>query len=629
MKKITLSTLATATLVSFSYGLTLKESVNTTLKSNAEIISNQYNIEASKQDIEIEKSAYKPKIDLSATVRKEDRTRDYSDSRIDKHVTTDIDGYITNLSAEQLIYDGGKTFARIDEKKHTFTSTLMDMNQKNDSTLFNVTKTYNRLVENSILSQINQFNIESHNNALGIAQEKEQISGEALESKKTLSLLSNLKDAKLSQEADQEQNKLEFERLTGIKDVSQVCRPLFNENSIPSTLDQTIQLALQNNQEIQKQKALVNQQLERINSQEANYLPVVKGKIQGSLDNDIELEEAGDQKSILGELSLNWNFYSGGKDSTAIEKEKINLKKEQKSLENTQNIVVEKVSTLYNKYTQTKKRLEILQTNLSTDRDILRITRNQLADGTKTFADELESKTKVLESQSNIVKLETQLQDVYFELQYHMGNIKNAILQSPDQACQTIKVDNYILDETKDTGISLNQFLQNDTKVNEVPLDNASLANTLKNIYSEDYSFDPDTLTATFNISSHSFTTTAVNDQDIFRKILDSFSNDFLNILNDNQNSIDRVIINSYTSSEFRKFSNSQDITKANEGLSQRRANKVQDYFVKRSMQQFGDASLVNKKFLAMGHGSDNLVYTNGKEDKTASRRITIQVVPK
>ena len=270
-----------------------------------------------------------------------------------------------------------------------------------------------------------------------------------------------------------------------------------------------------------------------------------------------------------------------------------------------------------------------MQTNLSTDRDILRITRNQLTDGTKTFADELESKTKVLESQSNIVKLETELQDVYFELQYHMGNIKNAILQSPDQTCQTMKVDNYILDTTNDTDISLNQFLQNDTKVNEVSSDNTSLANALKNIYSEDYSFDPETLTATFNISSHSFTTTAVNDQDIFRKILDSFSNDFLQILNNNKDSIDRVVINSYTSSEFRKFSNSQDITKANEGLSQRRANKVQDYFVKRSMQQFGDSSLVNKKFLAMGHGSDNLVYTKGKEDKTASRRITIQVVPK
>ena len=232
------------------------------------------------------------------------------------------------------------------------------MNQKNDATLFDVTKTYNRLVEYSILSQINQYNITSHNDALNIAQDKEQISGEALEGKKTLSLLSNLKDAKLAQEAAQDKNKLQFERLTGIKDTSKVCRPLIDESLIPSSLEQTIELALNNNQEIQKQKALISQQMEKINAEESNYLPVVKAKVQGSIDNDIELEETGDQKSVLGELSLNWNFYSGGRDSSAIEKEKINLKKEQKSLENAQNSVVEKVSALYNKYIQTKKDLK-------------------------------------------------------------------------------------------------------------------------------------------------------------------------------------------------------------------------------------------------------------------------------
>ena len=116
MKKITLSTLAIASIISFSNGLTLKESVDATLSSNAEIISNQYNTEASKQDIDIEKSAYKPKVDLSATLRKEDRVRDYSDNRADDHIRSDIDGYITTLSAEQLLYDGGKTFSKIDEK---------------------------------------------------------------------------------------------------------------------------------------------------------------------------------------------------------------------------------------------------------------------------------------------------------------------------------------------------------------------------------------------------------------------------------------------------------------------------------------------------------------------------------
>lgn len=635
MKKICLSMVAVSLLISTSSALTLKESVKSTMEKNKEVIVNKLAVDASKKDIEIAKGDYRPSLDFATTLEKSRQQTDRKN--LPKEDWKNIGGYISTLSAEQLLYDGGKTSSNIDERKFSAKSTELNSANNNEEIILELSKAYNKLVEHDKLSQLHTYNMVSHNEAYQIAYEQEQISGSMLETKKTETLIAELKDKKILQDLESNQAMLKFQRLSQIdtEAINNVCRPSIIESILPKTEEEAIALALSKNKQILEQKEIVNAQRERLDVQDADYLPTVKARLEGSYDDDIELEEDGVQKKLKGQISLNWNFYSGGSDQAGSEKEKINFIKEKKTLENLNDSVTELVKDLYKRFNETKERINIIKQTITTDQEILKITREQLQDGTKTFSDELEAKSKVIESQSNLVVLETEQQNIYFDLLFQLGLLGNSITNGEDQVCNDDTMPNLI--KTNNTQENLDLLLGSsveEEKLNETlkiePIKGMSFAQKLKKIYANNYNYDPETMTATINISANSFTLSKVNDNDIFHSILESFSGDFLDLINAEQDKIKKVIIGSHTSSEFRKFKNSEDIYRANKGLSERRANKVEKYFAKKAKSKFGSSTLVTNNFKTVGYGSDYTIKgANGVEDKSASRRVTIQVLTK
>jgi len=135
-------------------------------------------------------------------------------------------------------------------------------------------------------------------------------------------------------------------------------------------------------------------------------------------------------------------------------------------------------------------------------------------------------------------------------------------------------------------------------------------------------------MTITLLVTENSFTTQEVNPQDKLQKELDSFSVQLLKYLLENKNKLKEIKLHSYASSEFRARDKVEGQYQANQALSQRRANKIRGYFMKKAFEQNIDNALVLSKFNAIGHGSDSLVYdNNGKENKTASRRIVFKFI--
>lgn len=632
MKKIYLSLVAITCLIDSANALSVQDVVKNTLDSNHEVISNKLTVDASQKDIDIAKGSYRPTVDFATTLEKS--RQQINRKNTPKENWKNIGGYISTLSAEQLLYDGGKTSSNIDEKVFNTKSVSYKSTYKNQNIILDVIKSYNKLVEHEVLTQIYNYNLESHNEAYQIASEQEQISGSKLERKKTQSLISELKDKKLLQDLQANQDRLKLNRLTHvpIKDINHLCRPNINETILPKTQEEAIQIALQNNKQILEQKEIINSQKEKLGIQDADYLPTIKARLEGKYDDDIDLEEDGTKKSVTGQVSLNWNFYSGGSDDAEIEKEKINFMIEQKNLENLTEKTTEVVKDLYKRFSDTKKRIKIISDSLVTDQDILDITRSQLEDGTKTFSDELEAKSKVLETQSNIATLETELQDIYFEFLFQLGSLDTTILNSKNQMCTNTIVPNLIKKDTKvqeDLNLLLDEKAISETNL-EANADKETLAQKLQKIYKNDYKYDPETMTATLLVSLNSFTLKKVNEKDLFYSNLEAISDKLLDLISKESNKINKVIITGHTSSEYRKYTDKNKMYIANKGLSQRRANKVLNYFQNKAQQKYGSASIVNNKFEAIGNSSDNVILNNnGTENKIASRRITIQVVPK
>ncbi|RLA79232.1 MAG: hypothetical protein DRG78_13355 [Epsilonproteobacteria bacterium] len=105
----------------------------------------------------------------------------------------------------------------------------------------------------------------------------------------------------------------------------------------------------------------------------------------------------------------------------------------------------------------------------------------------------------------------------------------------------------------------------------------------------------------------------------------------YFNILLTYKNSIDKIYIKGYSSSEYNKFQNSEDKYMRNLILSQERAEIVTNYL--NVMLNSSGISKKNKKWLKkytvpMGMSSSKLIYDkDGNEDKSKSRRIEIEII--
>lgn len=658
--------------------LTLKKSVEEALLTNYEISSNNLKTKSDEIEIDIQKRGYYPTIDFDTKLESSD-TREKRNSQSQTSWDDHTDGYNIKLKVEQLLYDGGKTPAMIREKKSNYKSSFYNTNFSNNKIILEVVKSYNNILKINSINKIYTQNKVAHDEALEIAYNKEEISGEVLETKKTQAMIYSLKHKIFTQDIDLNEAHSEFKKLTGLE-AKELCDITTDESNLPNNLTELISLSYDNNLQIKEQESKIKVQQAKLAQHDSNYLPTIKARIEASHDNDIELTNNGIQEKVLGEINLNWNFYSGGKDKRTIEKSLLLLNKEKKDLEQIKLETKEDITNLYKEYENIKKRITNYKSALEANNEILTITTQQLEDGTKTFIDLLLAKSKVYETQINIITQEFLLQEKHFEILHNIGSLSETILNQNEQPCYETKpvlnIDSQTKNQDKEETIeSLLEEVANDkneseetpidakaidsnTTVEETlqPIENntsqakqpvviqntlyepdlekpLSLENELKGIYEQpifvdnDIKYDEKSLAATINITSNSFTVTKVNNNDPFKHKLNIITKPLLEIIEKHKSQIKNIVIKSYTSSEHRRYQEQNDMDKANLALSQRRANKVKNFFINYANQNNLDAYVLDKTFIAKGHGSTELVIDeNGLEDKVASRRIVLEV---
>jgi len=640
--------------ITFSYSATLKYTVVQTAYKNHEIRSNIFGIDASKQDINVEKSGYYPNLSFDAFVEKS-QIKNNRDSAPETPWMKK-DGYNAKLSAEQVLYNGGKIDSRVKEKEFTYKSSIFKYHEKNEAVILNIIKTYLDLVKYGELNQVMQYRTEAHDKALEIAYEKEEISGEALETYKTKTLIAVKNDKQFEQQIRIEKAKAAYQNLTKMQDYGTMCRPLLNEIKIPKTLEGMIKLAWENNYKIKEQKEKIRIQKEKIEQSNSNFKPTAKLNLSASYDDDLELAEDGVQKELVGQVRLNWNFYSGGRDSSTKQREKIVLNQELQTLEKIKYDVAEKITALYHQREETKKRIKNFDEDIQTNVEILKITNNQLEDGTKTFIDVLQVKIKLLDAQDNKINQEFVLYQNYYDILKELSILEDSMAIDDQEICKPKiiadltkdqesndeDVDNLLDDasaaldgnDTQDD----NETLLADDSTDEPQdtladlVEKAVITNNTDN--TDGIQFDKENMKITLPITPDAFTKKSVNPYDKFKYSLDSFSPKLLKVIDENKDQIKSVNIISHTSSEYTKYANVKNSKEAqyqaNIKLSYRRAVKTKSYLIKKATKEDLDSDWLSKHIKPVAKGSDDLILdANGVEDKAASRRIAIQIIRK
>lgn len=619
--------------------MTLQNAIQETFNVNHEILSNKYNTEAQQKAYEEKRSGFLPSVDLSNDMQKSKRKNSYKDSTSDN---IDINGDKATLSVEQLLYDGGKTSSMVGEAESNYWSSVYDANYKNGEVVLKVAKSYLQLASATEAETILNYNKKAHARGLDIASNNEQISGELLETKKVHSMITTLDDKIITNENQKDEARNEFTKLTRIEKIDSLCRPIIDESLVPKSLDEFLSIVMSNSPKIKEQEKNIEKQSEKIKQVLSRYQPNLKLKVEGVHDKDIELAEKGTQDELIGKLVLNWNFYSGGGDDLALQKERLFLIKEKEILEKTKADEIEKIKNIYFDYINTKNRIANLKKTLAMDIDILKITHQQLEDGSKTFFDELSAKSKVYDSQTNLIKQEYKFIENYFNVISQTGALSDFIQNSANKNCNAQIVEDLTQSNTpkivdkkgkkkSDDDLLLRSLGSDDSSSKDLkvsdskPTKTKTSTNSLESDFSDLFKkagieYNENNLSTTMKFTPDLFTVKAVNQSDKDISKLDAMLDNLIELISMHNGKIGDIEIELHTA-----LDNNSVIE--NEKLSQRRAEKVKKYLASKISKSDVNSKTVN--VTAIGKGSSELIFKNDVEDKDASTRIVIKLLKK
>lgn len=416
------------------FATSLQDSVKETIISNPEISAEIRNQEAYQEYVDEKKSNFYPTIDLT-TYYENNETKIDPESSTPTKETIRKDGWNAQLKLEQSLYDGGYTTSLVREYKHIRNSNKFRSNHNIETIIQQTINAYLGLSKNQELLKLSEEMIKKHEKNLKIAKEKEEISGEILETYQVSSKLNFTTDKFLEQEDDFEVQKASYKRYVGKNPSTFFCRPIIKREAIPNTLEKAIEYAVINNEKILEQVEKIEEAKQKISKVNASFLPTLKLIAQGTLNDDLDLSENGRQDEYLARLQLSWNFYNGGSDYNVGQREMKFLQEAKKTLDSITDEIVEAVKVSYLRYEKNEKRVDVLKKYSLDNKNIVEVYKKEFDAGTRTFIDILNAESEYYQANTTLITREYSLFTDYYELLLNLSLLSDTILLQDKQVC--------------------------------------------------------------------------------------------------------------------------------------------------------------------------------------------------
>jgi len=419
----------------------LRDSVDATVNINPDVMAENFKRKAHKINVDIQEGDYYPTIDFTGYIEASETKYNLDDN---SKQDGDKDGWNTSLKIEQMLYDGGKTPNEVELYKNRYKNVKFTSEDKVEKLVLDTVNKYTALVLSQELISLDKFKVKVHKKYLKLAEKKEEISGEILDRYEVDSKIKSIQDDIIKEELYQQKNRSGYTRLTGIELDGNICRPIINDSLIPLTLEETIDLAMKENREINAQDSLIKEHESKVLVEGARYKPDLKLQLQGEWDDDLAEPENGRRDIYRARLISNWNLYNGGKDKLSKERERIFLLEQRKILDAIKDDVSDSVRNSYDSYIKIQDRLENLKSFIEDNKKIVEIYNQQLVDGSRTFIDVLNAETELFRTRLLYVETEFSLYDEYYNILYNLNMLSDSILSEENQVCTP-----YVLDESE------------------------------------------------------------------------------------------------------------------------------------------------------------------------------------
>ena len=319
MKKIFIIVITSILYFNNALAVTLIDALNQTYQNNIQLNAERENIKASEEDVNIAKSDYKPSLTLSGSKSIED-TNKLTNQSGGNATISDVDPFSTSIKLEQTILDYGrdltleKNITALDLAKAKLVKKEQDILHKAIDAFTNLILTRETLDINA--KNLNLLIRQVENDQ--IRRDRGQITNTDLAQSESSLAGAQAKFAKAK--SDLLISKLNYENIIGkISDPNQLQKNTNAIVSLPSTLDEALNLSKQNNPDILIAKLDFEKSEKDLAISESNLKPTASLSLQRTYSDDLSSTIDEKEQDVL-KATLSWPFYSGGKKRSTINK---------------------------------------------------------------------------------------------------------------------------------------------------------------------------------------------------------------------------------------------------------------------------------------------------------------------
>ncbi len=319
MKKIFIIVIASILYFSNAFAVTLLDALNQTYKNNIQLNAERENIKASEEDVNIAKADYKPSLTLSGSKSIED-TNKLTNQSGGNATINDVDPLTTSIKLEQTLLDYGRNLT-LQKNVTALDLAKAQLVKKEQDILHNAIYAYTNLILARETLEINSKNLnllirQVENDK--IRRDRGQITNTDLAQSESSLAGAQAQFAKAK--SDLLISKLHYENIIGkISDPNQLKKNTNAIVSLPSTLDEALNLSKQNNPDILIAKLDLEKSEKDLAISESDLKPTASLSLQRTYTDDLSATVDEKEQDVL-KATLSWPFYSGGKKRSTINK---------------------------------------------------------------------------------------------------------------------------------------------------------------------------------------------------------------------------------------------------------------------------------------------------------------------
>ena len=319
MKKIFIILITSTLCFSNALAVTLLDALNQTYQNNIQLNAERENIKASEEDVNIAKADYKPSLTLSGSKSIENTNKLTNQSGGDATIN-DVDPFSTSIKLEQKLLDYGRDLA-LEKNITALDLAKAKLVKKEQEILHDAIYAFTNLIFARETLNINAKNLnllirQVENDK--IRRNRGQITNTDLAQSE--SSLAGAQAQFAKSKSDLLISKLNYENVIGkLSDPNQLKKNSNAIVSIPSTLNEAINISKQNNPDILIAKLDLEKSEKDLAISESDLKPTASISLQRTYTDDLSATVNQKEQDVL-KATLSWPFYSGGKKKSTINK---------------------------------------------------------------------------------------------------------------------------------------------------------------------------------------------------------------------------------------------------------------------------------------------------------------------